>query len=174
MWNKAEAEEPYSPIQSPPVEPEPINPAPQTVREKSLIGKTLHIKGDLAGEEDLFIEGSVDGNIQLSQHNVTVGANGNVHADIYANRIIIAGNVEGNLFGADQLVLRKSSVVRGNITAPRVILEDGSNFKGSIDMSSEKSSEEPAEILKSLDQRQIEGGAVNPGHAAPQMDIAEM
>lgn len=100
-----------------------------------MIGSTILIKGDLSGEEDLLIEGRVEGKIELRKHNVTVGKNGRVKADVYGKVITIEGEVHGNLFGDDQLVLRHSSTVRGNIVAPRVILEDGANFKGSIDMS---------------------------------------
>jgi cytoskeletal protein CcmA (bactofilin family) len=174
MWNKAETEEHPSQIQPQPVVPERINPAPQPVREQAVIGKTIHIKGDLMGEEDLLIEGSVDGKIQLPQHNVTVGKNGHVNADIYGNKITIEGNVEGNLFGEDQLILKKASKVRGNIIAPRVILEDGSNFKGSIDMSPKEKSEKPGDILSPVSGRQFEKETVNAGSTMPEMNIAEM
>ncbi len=100
-----------------------------------MIGKTIYIKGELRGEEDLLIEGRVEGRIELKQHNITIGKNGHVKADIYGKVITIEGEVNGNLVGEDQLVLRQTSTVRGNIVAPRAILEDGCNFKGSIDMS---------------------------------------
>ena len=100
-----------------------------------MIGTTISIKGDLTGEEDLLIEGSVEGKIQFSRNTITVGKSGRIKADIHAKSITVEGEVEGNLFGEEQLVLRQSSTVRGNITAPRVSLEDGANFKGSIDMS---------------------------------------
>jgi len=133
MWKKTESEEP----QLTPQPPAPVRStaAPEPVREKAMIGKTIIIKGDLKGEEDLLIEGQVEGKIELKQHNITVGKNGRVKADIYAKVITIEGEVHGNLFGEHQLVLRQSSTVRGNIIAPRVALEDGCNFKGSIDMS---------------------------------------
>ncbi len=99
-----------------------------------MIGATIYIKGDLSGQEDLLIEGRVEGKIELRQHNVTVGKNGKVKADIYGRTITIEGEVQGNLYGEEQLLLRQTSTVRGNIIAPRVSLEDGSNFKGSIDM----------------------------------------
>jgi cytoskeletal protein CcmA (bactofilin family) len=106
-----------------------------------LIGSTIAIKGELMGEEDLLIEGQVEGKIELRQHNVTIGKQGRVRADVYGNVITIEGDVQGNLYGEDQLVLRQSSTVRGNIIAPRVILEDGSNFKGSIDMTPKEARE---------------------------------
>jgi cytoskeletal protein CcmA (bactofilin family) len=100
-----------------------------------MIGTTISIKGDLTGEEDLLIEGRVEGKIQFSRNSITIGKSGRIKADILAKSITVEGEVEGNLFGEEQLVLRQSSTVRGNITAPRVSLEDGANFKGAIDMS---------------------------------------
>ena len=103
-----------------------------------MIGPTITIKGDLSGEEDLLIEGRVEGKIELPRHSITIGKSGRIKADVYAKMITVEGEVEGNLFGEEQLVLRQSSTVRGNITAPRVSLDDGANFKGSIDMSSKE------------------------------------
>jgi len=103
-------------------------------REGATIGPSITIKGDLSGEEDLIIQGRVEGKIDLKQNNITIGKNGRVKADVYGKVISIEGEVEGNLYGQDQIVVRSSGNVRGNITAPRVALEDGSRFKGSIDM----------------------------------------
>jgi cytoskeletal protein CcmA (bactofilin family) len=137
MWKKSETEEPHPQYQPPP-QPQPPTPtrvnAPQN-KERAMIGPTICVKGDLSGQEDLLIEGRVEGKVELRQHNVTVGKNGRVKADIYGKTITIEGEVQGNLFGEEQLILKQTSTVRGNITAPRVSLEDGSNFKGSIDMS---------------------------------------
>ena len=83
-----------------------------------MIGATIYIKGDLSGQEDLLIEGRVEGKIELRQHNVTVGKNGKVKADIYGRTITIEGEVQGNLYGEEQLLLRQTSTVRGNIIAP--------------------------------------------------------
>jgi cytoskeletal protein CcmA (bactofilin family) len=100
-----------------------------------VIGPTIFIKGNLTGEEDILIEGQVDGKIELRHHSVTIGKNGRIKADIYGKVITIEGTVEGNLFGEEQLTVRQTGNVQGNIVAPRVALEDGSNFRGSIDMS---------------------------------------
>jgi cytoskeletal protein CcmA (bactofilin family) len=113
---------------APPVEPRRLDRATAT------IGPSIFIKGDLSGDEDLVIEGRVEGKIDLKQHNVTIGKNGRVHADVFGNTVIVEGEVDGNLFAQQQAVLRQSGAVRGNITAPRVMLEDGSRFRGSIDM----------------------------------------
>lgn len=99
-----------------------------------MIGPSIEIQGELTGGEDLLIEGRVDGKVDLRGHNVNIGKNGRVTADVFGKTITVEGQVNGNLFGDDQIILRQSSTVRGNLTAPRVSLEDGSNFKGSIDM----------------------------------------
>jgi len=129
-----------------------------------MIGPTITVKGDLSGEEDLLIEGRVEGKIDLPRHSVTVGKSGHIKADVYGKVITVEGEVEGNLFGEEQLVLRQSSTVRGNITAPRVSLEDGANFKGSIDMSSkEKEKPAPASSTPSRGRSDALGGAGIPG-----------
>ena len=135
MWKQAESREPKVPLPEQPAPPPRSVASVSSRKECALIGSTILIKGDLSGDEDLLIEGRVEGKIELPKHNVTIGKNGHVKADIYGGVITIEGEVHGNLFGEDQLVLRQASTVRGNIVAPRVILEDGADFKGSIDMS---------------------------------------
>jgi cytoskeletal protein CcmA (bactofilin family) len=127
--------EPATTIQRPPLAPpaEPRRPE----RTTATIGPSIFIKGDLSGDEDLVIEGRVEGKIDLKQHNVTIGKNGRVNADVYGNTVIVEGEVDGNLFAQLQAVVRQSGAVRGNITAPRVILEDGARFRGSVDMDSQ-------------------------------------
>jgi cytoskeletal protein CcmA (bactofilin family) len=126
--------EPPLAAQRPPLTPQ-VEPR-RAERATATIGPSIFIKGDLSGDEDLVIEGRVEGKIDLKQHNVTIGKNGRVNADVYGNTVIVEGEVDGNLFAQQQAVLRLSGAVRGNITAPRVILEDGSRFRGSIDMDS--------------------------------------
>ena len=125
-------------------EPAPAPPRPaappaevrRAERATAVIGPSIFIKGDLSGDEDLVIEGRVEGKIDLKQHNVTIGKNGRVRADVFGNTVVVEGEVDGNLFAQQQAILRQSGAVRGNITAPRVMLEDGSRFRGSIDMES--------------------------------------
>jgi cytoskeletal protein CcmA (bactofilin family) len=174
MLKKTELEESQSQMKQQPIASENVSPEPQSRKEQVMIGKTIHIKGDLVGEEDLLIEGYVDGKVQLPQHKVTVGKTGHVNADIYGNEIIIEGDVEGNLFGEDQLILKKSCKVRGNITAPRVVLEDGSNFKGNVDMNPEEESTKSSPILNPSLERQFDQEAMTTVNTTPAMDIAEM
>jgi cytoskeletal protein CcmA (bactofilin family) len=139
MWKKSDLpEESNAQLSSAPQPmpaPAPLSPALAQPSSRAVIGPTISIKGDLIGEEDLLIEGRVEGKIEFRHHSVTVGKNGRIKADINGKTITVEGNVEGNLFGEEQLIVRQSGTVRGNIVSPRVALEDGSNFKGSIDMS---------------------------------------
>lgn len=103
-------------------------------REAAVIGPSIHIDGDLRGEEDLLIEGEVNGTVQLKNNSLTIGAQGKVSADVYAHSIFVEGYMEGDLYGSERVSIRKSAQLRGNITSPRVSLEDGARFKGSIEM----------------------------------------
>jgi cytoskeletal protein CcmA (bactofilin family) len=122
------AKDPVSP-QSPSV---PANPA--TLRSSAMIGPSIKIKGEVTGDEDLEIQGKVEGTINLGNHEVSVGQSGQVSADIQANVVTIDGEVTGDISGNEKVVISRSGNVRGNIIAPRVTLEDGAIFKGSIDM----------------------------------------
>ncbi len=103
-------------------------------KEQAVIGPSISIKGELSGEEDLMIQGRVEGTIDLKNNNVTVGRTGHIKADIYGKVISIEGEVQGNLFGEEKIVVRESGVVCGYMRTPRFSLEDGAKFKGSIDM----------------------------------------
>ena len=103
-------------------------------REAAVIGPSIHIDGDVRGEEDLLIDGEVSGTVQLKNNSLTIGPQGKVRADVYANSIYVDGCLEGDLYGSERVHIRKSAQVRGNVTSPRVSLEDGAKFKGSIEM----------------------------------------
>lgn len=137
IWKKSDETNPTTqpPIQAPP-RPSATRNQPPPSKEHALIGSSIKIEGNLSGGEDLFVEGHINGKIELDQHNVTIGTNGRIKADIHGRSIIVMGEVKGNLYGSEQIILRKSSKVRGNLFAVRVSLEDGSDFKGSIDMTS--------------------------------------
>ena len=112
---------------------------------QSLIGKPLIVEGSIKGDQELLVEGRVKGDITLPKNTVTVGKDGKVDATIEAKVIIVEGSVEGDLKGGEQVEIRRSGNVLGNIIAPRVGLEDGAQFKGNIDMSpKERSQSAPA------------------------------
>jgi cytoskeletal protein CcmA (bactofilin family) len=99
-----------------------------------MIGPTIKIKGDISGEENLIIEGMVDGSVNLDGHELSIGNTGHVTANVKATVVRIQGEVRGDIVGREKVVLSRSGNVLGNIVAPRVTLEDGAKFKGSIDM----------------------------------------
>ena len=98
------------------------------------IGKSVIIKGELNGSEDLTIEGAVDGKIELRQNILTIGPNGKIKAQIFAKSVIILGEVTGNVTASDKVDIRDNGSVDGDITAPRVAISEGAHFRGSIDM----------------------------------------
>jgi cytoskeletal protein CcmA (bactofilin family) len=106
--------------------------------DAATIGPSIRIKGELSGEEDLTIEGLVEGSVNLEKNHLTIGNNGRVHADVRAKTVTILGELRGDVAGNEKVVIRKSGNVRGNIVAPRVSLEEGAMFKGSIEMEPNK------------------------------------
>lgn len=130
MFRKTTEEE------SPPVPKQPAAGEPATVRTRSVsvIGPTLVFKGELSADEDLVIQGTIEGTIAHHKKNLTVGKEGRVKADINAAAVVIEGQVDGDIHGDDYVELAKSAVVRGNIYSPRIKMADGARFNGSIDM----------------------------------------
>ena len=118
----------------------PLKETRQTIRNKSseessaAIGASIRIKGDVTGDENLIIQGEVEGTIVVQGHNVTISKTGKVKANIEARQIIVEGKLEGDLNGDEKVIICETGNVYGNIVAPRVKLEDGALFKGSIEM----------------------------------------
>lgn len=112
--------------------------------EEAVIGSSIKIRGEVEGDQDLVIQGEVDGSVNLDQNSVTVGPDGDVTADITGRIITVEGHVEGDLTADEQIVLRDSARVEGDISAPRVVLEDGARFRGGVEMgeSAERSRQE--------------------------------
>lgn len=102
--------------------------------ERASIGRSITIRGDVTGDEDLLIQGRVEGSVDLEQHSVTVGPDGDVKASITGRIVTVEGSVKGNLTAEEQVILRSSARVQGDIKAPRVVLEDGASFRGGVDM----------------------------------------
>ncbi len=98
------------------------------------IGKSVIIKGELSGSEDLYLDGEVEGNIDLHNHNLVIGPNGRVRANVHAKDVVIHGKVDGNVTGVEKVELKKSAVLNGDINTQRIVIEDGAFFKGAIDI----------------------------------------
>ena len=105
--------------------------------ECAVIGRSIEINGDVRGNEDLRIEGDVSGTVELRNSNLTIGKEGKVRADVYAKSITVDGTTEGDLYASERIVVHVNANARGNITAPRVGIEEGAKFKGTIEMDQE-------------------------------------
>lgn len=112
-------------------ESKPLTASKETA---AAIGASIRIKGDVTGDENLIIQGHVEGTIKVQGHNVTISKTGKVKANIEANQIIVEGELQGDMLGEEKVIIRETGNVHGNIIAPRVTLEDGALFKGSIEM----------------------------------------
>jgi cytoskeletal protein CcmA (bactofilin family) len=150
MWKRDEAVKPTGsqPAPAPTAAPAAPPPAAEAARpqpvtsvdthrglEKTVnIGKSVIIKGELNGSEDLAIEGQVEGKIELRQNVLTIGPNGKIKAQVFAKSVVILGEVTGNVTATEKVEIRDNGSVDGDIAAPRVAIAEGAHFRGSIDM----------------------------------------
>ena len=147
MWKRDEAVKPASgqPTPTPAAPPAPSqqasNPtAPQTDVRRQIerdvvnIGKSVVIKGELNGSEDLTIEGHVEGKIELKDHVLTIGPNGKIKAAVFAKAVIVLGEVNGNVTASEKVDIRDGGAVDGDIVSPRVAIAEGAHFRGTVDM----------------------------------------
>jgi cytoskeletal protein CcmA (bactofilin family) len=101
------------------------------------IGKSVVIKGELSGSEDLYVDGNVEGKIELNSHSLTVGPNGKVKASVTAKAVVIQGTLDGSVSASDRVELRKSAVVTGDVSTQRIAIEEGAFLKGKVDVEKE-------------------------------------
>ena len=132
MWKR---EEPAQPL-TPPVVSAARSAPSEAVGAASnvIIGKSIVVKGELRGSEDLTIEGQVEGKIALKQHVLTIGTHGRIRAQVFAKSVIILGEVVGNIEATEKVAIRSEGSVEGDIKAPRVAIAEGAKFRGGIDM----------------------------------------
>lgn len=147
MWKSSRREDEVAPTN----QPTPTTPVPAAVPSPSLrpadpvrsdarsseiatIGKSVVVKGELSGSEDLVVDGEVEGSIALRGQSLTIGPNGRVRANIEARNVILHGRVDGDIHASDRVELRKSASLSGDITTARISIEDGAFFKGTIDI----------------------------------------
>ena len=105
------------------------------------IGKSVLVKGELSGSEDLYLDGEVEGSIQLRDHALVVGPHGRVRANVNARDVVVHGKVDGNIRGTERVELKKSAVLVGDISTQKIIIEEGAFFKGAIDIQKETTKE---------------------------------
>ena len=118
----------------------------QTERDTVNIGKSVIVKGELCGSEDLTIEGRVEGKIELKDHVLTIGSNGKVKAQVFAKSVIVIGEINGNVTSTEKVEIRDGGSVDGDIMSPRVAISEGAHFRGSIDM--QRGSGQPAQAAQ--------------------------
>lgn len=105
-----------------------------TDRTISRLGPNLKIKGEISGNEDLVLEGTVEGLVELDEHKLTIGTTANLTADILAREVVVYGAINGNLRAKDRIEIKKDGSVNGDLTTARIMIEDGAYFKGSIEI----------------------------------------
>jgi cytoskeletal protein CcmA (bactofilin family) len=156
MWKRDESVKPTPPPPAP-ATPAPAPPAPtssvpkpisdtrgQIERDKVNIGKSVVIKGELSGSEDLTIEGHVEGRIELRDNVLTIGPNGKIRAEVFAKAVVVLGEVVGNVTASEKVDIRDNGSVDGDITSPRVAIAEGAHFRGSVDMQRAGAAAKPA------------------------------
>ena len=147
MWKRDESVKPTTPpppaapVTPAPAAPASVNPAaqtrdvrPQIERDKVNIGKSVVIKGELSGSEDLTIEGHCEGRIELRDNVLTIGPNGKIRAEVFAKSVVVLGEVVGNVTASEKVDIRDNGSVDGDIISPRVAIAEGAHFRGSVDM----------------------------------------
>jgi cytoskeletal protein CcmA (bactofilin family) len=135
--------------------PRPVATTTTSTSDQATIGKSLVIKGEVTGSESLYIDGRVEGSINLSGNRVTIGRNGVVAANISAREIVVLGKVRGNLTASDRVDIRSDGSLTGDVVAARISIEDGAFFKGGIDIrkagaAGTKPDARPEEVAKSV------------------------
>ena len=153
MWKRDEAVKPTNqPSPTAPVVPSATAsavaaPRPETGRiERDLvnIGKSVVIKGELSGSEDLTIEGHVEGKIELKDNVLTIGPNGRIKASVFSKAVIVLGEVNGNIAASEKVDIRDGGSVDGDIVSPKVAIAEGAHFRGSVDMQKKPGQPQPA------------------------------
>jgi len=148
MWKRDEAVKPSGPAAGAPAPaPPPAAAAPAApvmaarteesrgpLRDMVNIGKSVVIKGELNGSEDLTIEGNVEGRVELRDHVLTIGPNGRIRAEVFAKAVIVLGEITGNVTASEKVDIRDKGSVDGDIISPRVAIAEGAHFRGSVDM----------------------------------------
>jgi cytoskeletal protein CcmA (bactofilin family) len=142
MWGKDEKTVPapaLKPVEEPRLPSPPAPPATKgDARPMANIGKSLVLKAQITGEEDVYVDGQLEGSIELKNNNLTVGINGRVNANVIARNVFVEGNLTGNVVATEKVEIRKTGSLQGDLTTGGVTIEDGAYFKGSIDIARPK------------------------------------
>ncbi len=117
-----------------PTPPPPKPPEPEAARGVASIGKSVVIKGQIYSREDLYLDGEIEGTVEVPEHRLTIGPHGKLRAGIKAREVVVLGEVQGNIEAGERIDIRKESKLVGDIKTGRINIEDGAYFKGSIDI----------------------------------------
>jgi len=194
MWNKRREDEPLKPaIPTITPKPAPPEPTPAPVKKEATpstmsstpmrspdldprgaatIGKAVKVNGQIVSQEDLYVDGDVEGTVELVQHKLTIGPNGKVHAAIKAREVVALGSIQGNVDASDKIEIRKDARLVGDIKTARIIIEDGAYFKGSIDIV--KPEPKPAPAPAPRPQPAAQAAASPPANSTAAPAAAEM
>jgi cytoskeletal protein CcmA (bactofilin family) len=173
MWKREEAAKPVtpSPAATVPGSTSGVSRPPVRASKQDVsvghIGKSVLIKGELNGSEDLTIEGQVEGKIELGEHVLTIGSHGRIRAEVFAKIVVVQGAVTGNIKATEKVAIEGSGAVEGDITAPKIAIAEGSRFRGSVDMSpaGQQESGRTASAQGAAPQAQPQAGGSKPGKA---------
>jgi len=131
------------------------------------IGKSVIIKGELSGSEDLYVDGIVEGKIELEGNNLVIGPNGKVHANVNAKGVVVQGKLEGNIHADERAELRSSAVATGDIFTQRIAIEDGAYFKGKVDIQRDVAKPTSAAVSKADQKPETKSAVGSAAAAAP-------
>jgi cytoskeletal protein CcmA (bactofilin family) len=193
MWNKKREDEPFRPAYTPPAPPaSPVavnNPVevrketplsnmpparfePESRGGAATIGKAVKVVGQIFSQEDLYIDGEVEGTVESLEHKLTIGPNGTVRATVKAREVVALGVIQGNVEATDKIEIRKDAKLTGDIRTARIIIEDGAYFKGSIDIVKPEPAKAKAAQVSPLVSQQASHPAAAPQVAHPPSAVA--
>ena len=182
MWKSDEAVKPAAdqpsapetPYHPPAMPTESANPRRRGERDVMNIGKSIVIKGELNGSEDLTVEGHVEGTVDLRENVLTIGSNGHIKAHVLAKSVIVLGAVTGNITASEKIEIRDGGSVDGNLVSPRVAITEGACFRGRVDMQKQRAQplqqeaasaqQKPVQPFGSIGQQQVQPIAAAPAH----------
>jgi cytoskeletal protein CcmA (bactofilin family) len=145
-------------------------PGVETHADVGHIGKSVVIRGELSGSEDLYLDGEVEGDINLSNHKLVIGPNGKIKASITARDVVVHGRVTGNLSASERVELKRSCSLTGDVSTQRIVIEDGAFFKGAIDIKEAKESK--SDSRKPMAAVTVSGSSASSVSSSPSLSAA--
>ena len=140
----ASTSERSAPVSSPQVQPKTFQPTVSAGGKMANVGKSITLKGDLSGNEDLVIEGHIEGRVDLPNNQLTIGANGSCAAEVHAKTVVVVGKVTGNVIASERIEIQATGLVNGDVSAPRLIVQEGAVVNGSIEMGAKATASQAA------------------------------